>query len=469
MTRRSTSSAWRRRPNLPDAGFYDEAYEDGGEPRPHYRAALEALAQHDLSELGERLRARTLEREVRYGATGPDKFVIDAVPRMFTAQEWETLDRGLAQRVRALDAFLRDAYGERRIVEAGVVPARLIEDGAFYEPDMQGVDVPVWVGFAGLDVVRGADGEFNVLEDNVRMPTGLGFAPLAWEAVGELLDGALPDRSPAAGESDERFAAILRAAAPDGLGDPSIVVLGDGFENDAQWEISDVAFRLGVPMVTLDDLRQSEGRVYAHVDGRRRDVHVIYRRSNYHLLRDEDGTPSALAEKLLEPIRRGTVTVVNPPGVGIADDKLAHAYVEDMIRFYLEEEPVIAPARSYDLTDDDAREDALGRLTEMVVKVRDRVGGEGVLIGEEAEEAREDIEERPGDFIAQELVELSRHPTLFDGELKLRRIDLRPLIAFAGTGDATVLGGLTRVALGEDSKVVNMAQGGGVKATWTAR
>ena len=163
-------------------------------------------------------------------------------------------------------------------------------------------------------------------------------------------------------------------------------MLGDGFENDAQWEISDVAFRLGVPMVTLDDLRQREGRVYAHVDGRRREVDVIYRRSNYHLLRDEDGTPSALAEKLLEPIRRGTVTVVNPPGVGIADDKLAHAYVEDMIRFYLDEEPVIAPARSYDLTDDDAREDALGRLGEMVVKVRDRVGGEGVLIGEEAEE-----------------------------------------------------------------------------------
>ena len=158
-----------------------------------------------------------------------------------------------------------------------------------------------------------------------------------------------PDRqraagaSPGRGEPMERFAAILRAVAPDGRGDPSIVVLGDGFENDAQWEISDVAFRLGVPMVGLDDLRQREGRVYAHVDGRRREVDVIYRRSNYHLLRDEDGSPSALAEKLLEPIRRGTVTVVNPPGVGIADDKLAHAYVEDMIRFYLSEEPVIAP------------------------------------------------------------------------------------------------------------------------------
>jgi len=416
-----------------------------------------------------RLRARTLEREVRYGSTGPDAFVIDAVPRMFTVEEWDQLDRGLAQRVRALDAFLRDAYGERRIVEAGVVPARLVEDGEFYEPDMQGVDVPVWAGFAGLDVVRGADGEFNVLEDNVRMPTGLGFAPLAWEAVGDLLDGALPERTPAAGEPIERFAAILRSVAPDGGGDPSIVVLGDGFENDAQWEISDVAFRLGVPMVTLDDIRQREGRVYAHVDGRRRQVDVIYRRSNYHLLRDEDGSPSALSEKLLEPLRRGTVTVVNPPGVGIADDKLAHVYVEDMIRFYLSEEPVIGPARSYDLTDDDAREDALGRLGELVVKVRDRVGGEGVLIGPEAESAREDIEERPQDFVAQELVELSRHPTLFGGELLPRRVDLRPLIAHDGGERATVLGGLTRVALGEDSKVVNMAQGGGVKATWTIR
>jgi uncharacterized circularly permuted ATP-grasp superfamily protein len=451
------------------AGYYDEAYEDSGEPRPHYRAALEALAQHDLGELGTRLRERVRELEVRYGSTGPDAFVIDAVPRMFTADEWETLDRGLAQRVRALDAFLRDAYGERRIVEAGVVPARLIEDGEFYEPDMQGVDVPVWCGFAGLDVVRGADGAFAVLEDNVRMPTGLGFAPLAWEAVSDLLDGALPERSPARGESDERFKAILRSLAPDGRGDPSIVVLGDGFENDAQWEISDVAFRLGVPMVTLDDIRQRDGRVYARIDGRRREVDVIYRRSNYHLLRDEDGSPSALGEKLLEPIRRGTVTVVNPPGVGIADDKLAHVYVEDMIRFYLSEEPVIAPARSYDLTDDDAREDVLGRLGEMVVKVRDRVGGEGVLIGDEADGAREDIEASPEDYIAQEMVELSRHPTLFDGELAPRRIDLRPLIAHDGGEAATVLGGLTRVALGEDSKVVNMAQGGGVKATWTAR
>jgi uncharacterized circularly permuted ATP-grasp superfamily protein len=407
------------------------------------------------------------ERGVRYGETGPGEFVFDAVPRLFTRAEWDELERGLAQRMRALDAFLRDAYGPRRIVEAGRVPARLIEDGAFYEPDMQGLELPVWAGFAGLDVLRDAEGTFRVIEDNLRMPTGIGFAPLAWEVVGGLLGSAVPGHRPADPQGAlERFMGILRTVAPERNGDPSIVVLGDGFENHAQWEISDVAFRMGVPMVTLDDLECRDNRVYARVAGDRRPVDVVYRRSNYHLLREEDGRPSALARKLLEPMRRGTVTVVNPPGVGIADDKLAHVYVPEMIRFYLDEEPLLASAASYDLAAEDAREQVLGRLGELVVKVRDRVGGEGVLIGQEAEGAADDIRERPGDYIAQELVELSRHPTLRDGALAPRRIDLRPLIACGGEGDATVLGGLTRVALDEDSKVVNMAQGGGVKATW---
>jgi uncharacterized circularly permuted ATP-grasp superfamily protein len=161
------------------------------------------------------------------------------------------------------------------------------------------------------------------------------------------------------------------------------------------------------------------------------------------------------------------VTVVNPPGVGIADDKLAHAYVPEMIRFYLDEEPRLASVTSYDLCNDDVREELLGRLDELVVKVRDRVGGEGVLIGDEAAAAADDIRRSPEDYIAQELVELSRHPTVISGELAPRRIDLRPLIAFDGrSDDAIVLGGLTRVALDPDGKVVNMAQGGGVKATW---
>lgn len=447
--------------------YYDEAYGDDGAPRAHYRAVLDALGAADLPELAEELRVEVRERGVRYGATGPGEFVVDAVPRLFTRDEWDGLARGLEQRMRALDAFVRDAYGERRIVEAGGVPERVIENGEFYEPDMQGIEQPVWAGFAGLDVVRDAAGEFRVLEDNLRMPTGIGFAPLAWEIVGAVMGPAVPEREPAdPAAALERFAAILRAVAPGGDGDPSMVVLGDGFENDAQWEISEVAFRMGLPMVTLDDLSERDGRAYARVAGSRRPVDVVYRRSNYHLLRDEDGRPSALAHKLLEPMRQGTVAVVNPPGVGIADDKLAHVYVPEMIRFYLAEEPLLASADSYDLTDEATREDVLSRLGEMVVKVRHRVGGEGVLIGEEAESARADIEERPQDFIAQELVELSRHPTLRDGELVARRIDLRPLIAATGDGAATVLGGLTRVALDEGQMIVNSSRNGGAKDTW---
>jgi uncharacterized circularly permuted ATP-grasp superfamily protein len=453
-----------------EPAYYDEVFGDDGAPRPHYRGAMEALGVADLAELTEELRAEVRERGVRYGETGPGEFVVDAVPRLFTAAEWDDLARGLSQRIRALDAFLRDAYGQRRIVEAGRVPARLIEAGAFYEPDMQGAELPVWAGFAGLDVVRDAAGTMRVLEDNLRMPTGIGFAPLAWEVVGGVMGPAVPGRRPARPEEAlERFTALLRSLAPDGArGDPSIVVLGDGFENHAQWEISEVAYRMGVPMVTLDDLHARDGRVHARVEGRRRPVDVVYRRSNHHLLRRPDGRPSALADKLLGPMLDGRVTVVNPPGVGIADDKLAHAYAPEMVRFYLGEEPVLASADSYDLGRDDVREALLGRLGEMVVKVRDRVGGEGVLIGEEAGAAVEDVRGSPEDYIAQELIELSRHPTVVDGELAPRRIDLRPLIAFDGrSAGALVLGGLTRVALDPDGKVVNMAQGGGVKATWT--
>src|SRR3954451_19807776 len=431
---------------------------------------MEALGAADLAELAEELRAEVRERGVRYGETGPGEFVVDAVPRLFTAVEWEELARGLSQRIRALDAFLRDAYGDRRIVEAGRVPARLIQDGAFYAADMQGAELPVWAGFAGLDVVRGADGAMRVLEDNLRMPTGIGFAPLAWDIVGGIIGPAVPGRRPAdPQEALERFTALLRSLAPEGGdGDPSIVVLGDGFENHAQWEISEVAYRMGVSMVTLDDVHPREGRVYARVEGKRRPVDVIYRRSNHHLLRRPDGHPSALADKVLEPMLAGRVTVVTPPGVGIPDDKLAHAYVPEMVRFYLGEEPLLESATSYDLGDEQVREELLGRLGEMVVKVRDRVGGEGVLIAEEAAAAVEDIRREPEDYVAQELVDLSRHPTIVDGDLALRRIDLRPLIAFDGRSpDALVLGGLTRVALEADGKVVNMAQGGGVKATWT--
>ena len=222
---------------------------------------------------------------------------------------------------------------------------------------MQGVEVPVWAGFAGLDVVRGADGDVPRARGQ-RADADRRSGSRRWRGSSStgVLDPALPERRPAPGRAGaERFAAVLRAVAPGGRGDPSIVVLGDGFENDAQWEISDVAFRLGVPMVTLDDIQRARraastpASTGAGASRRRRSTGA----RTTTCCATRTARPSALAEKLLEPMRRGTVTVVNPPGVGIADDKLAHVYVEEMIRFYLGEEPVIAPARSYDLTDDE--------------------------------------------------------------------------------------------------------------------
>src|SRR4051794_4608031 len=274
-----------------EPAYYDEVFGDDGAPRPHYRGAMEALGAADLAELSEELRGEVRERGVRYGETGPGEFVVDAVPRLFGTEEWDALARGLSQRIRALDAFLRDAYGERRIVEAGRVPGRLIEDGAFYEPDIQGAELPVWAGFAGLDVVRGADGAMRVLEDNLRMPTGIGFAPLAWEIVGGVIGPAVPGRRPAEPEEAlERFTALLRSLAPEGGdGDPSIVVLGDGLETRAGGDVSGGAFRGGVRLVPPGAPPPRGGRVCARAEGKRPPVDGIYRRSNHHLLRRPDG------------------------------------------------------------------------------------------------------------------------------------------------------------------------------------
>lgn len=444
---------------------YDEIFASPGVPREHYRAVVEALDATDLADLEARMRAGIVERRARYGASGADAFVVDAVPRLLPADEWELLTRGLTQRVRALDAFLHDAYGERRIVAAGVIEDRVIEEGGFVEPDLRGVALPLWVGFAGLDVVRHSDGAFRVLEDNTRMPTGMGYSALAWELVSEVLGDVVP----APVRALDEFAEVLRRSAPDSVRDrdPQVAVLGDGFDNDAQWEISDIAFRMGVPMVGLDDLETRDGRVYMRIEGERRPLDVVYRRSNHHLLRKPDGSPSVLSDRFLEPMRRGTVTMVSPPGVGVADDKLTHVHVEAMIEFYLDEAPLLESARSWDMAVREHREEALDRLSELVVKVRDRVGGEGVLIGEQAAAVRAEIEADPADYVAQERLVLSEHLTLLDGKLVPRHVDLRPLIAYDGT-EATLLGALSRVALTEGDGVVNMSAGGGCKATWGA-
>jgi carboxylate-amine ligase len=448
---------------------YDEARDASGEPREHYRELLAHLEGADLRALAEGVHHAVEARRMAYGPGGAEEFVLDPVPRVHTAAEWAQLAAGLAQRLRALNAFLADVHGPQRLLREGVVPARVL-DSAFAEPDAVGLPVrgaPCAV--AGPDLVRDADGRLLVLEDNLRLPSGLGYALAAREVIAPTLGahGAVP--AELVGAALSAFAAALRAAAPEGVDEPEAVVLTDPRDNDARFEHRELARRLGLPLVVLEDLEVTPD---AHV--RRRDergrghpVHVVYRRTNIDVLRDAYGNPTAL-HALLEPVRAGHVGVVNAFGVGVADDKLTHVHVPALIRELLGEEPLLDQPEGRDLAVAEHREEVLGDPERWVLKRRAEAGGKGVLMG--AGVPREELEEAmaadPGEWVAQEHVELSVHPTVVDGRLEPRRVDLRPLVFAAGDEVHVAPGALCRVSLDPDQPLVNMTAGGGIKDVW---
>ena len=375
---------------------------------------------------------------------GDERFDFDPVPRVIPAAEWEPLAAGLAQRVRALDRWCADAYGERRIVRDGVLPARVVETIDTFEPSLMGLELPLWVGVAGLDVVRAPDGRFLVLEDNLRTPSGMAYAEAAREVSVRLLDPAEPPRPLDALASMLR--ASLEAVSP--VGSPRMAVLTDGPDNSAYWEHDRLARELGVPLVTPDELDLSK-------------LDAVYRRTNGWKLDGDLG----------RAFRERRVGVLNAYGIGVGDDKLVHAYVEDMVRYYLGEEPLLPSVRTYDLGRPEVLEEALDRFDELVIKPRARYGGVGVVIcphasREDVEQARRDVRAAPEDFVAQELIPLSRHPTVIDGRAEPRHVDLRPFVFLAGDRASVLPGGLTRVAFEEGALVVNSSQNGGAKDTW---
>ena len=443
-------------------GSFDEAFGQDGRPRPAYADLLATIDDPAA------LRARVTERVERDGIRfGDGFFALDPVPRLIAAAEWERVEAGLGQRARALGLFLADAYGERRIVAEGVIPAAVIEAADHFEPWMLGVEIRPEAFVAGLDLVRGDDGELRVLEDNTRTPSGLAYAAAARAAVGARLPCGAGVLDPEG--AFDLLGRTLRAADPDG--DPSIALLSDGPANAAWYEHCQIGKRLGIPVVRPGDVLVRSGRLHAWLDGgRTRQIDVVYRRTDEDALRDRAGRATWLADLLLAPVRRGTLAVVNPLGAGLADDKLVHAYVEDMVRFYLGEEPLLSSVRTLDLSDDKVRDEALGSLAELVVKPRGGYDGAGVVVcsqsdpGELASLAR-DIERAPTDFIAQETVNLCTHPTVCDGRLEPRHVDLRPFVF--GTGDVAPAA-LTRVAFGEGEIIVNSSRGGGAKDTWLA-
>jgi len=449
----------------------DEAFDENGRPSAAYADLLGALGGTDLEDLCRRVDAHLEAAGVSFGGGGRT-FPVDPVPRLIAAGEWERLSGGLVQRTRALHAFLADAYGEQRMVSAGRIPARVIESARCFEPWMRGAPVPPPGFLAGLDLVRGSDGTLRVLEDNTRTPSGLAYAVAARRALDAELAAPVP-----AGRLDVTGAyPVLRralfASAPDGVDDPHVVLLSDGPANSAWHEHEQMGAEMGVTVVTRDELSVRAGRVHARPEGGSdRAVDVLYRRTDEDRLRDEEGRPTWLADLVLDPIHRGTLTVVNRPGAGLADDKLVHAYVEEMVRFYLGEEPLLPSVRTYDLGDADQLAEALERLGDLVVKPRDGYGGTGVVVcrfatAEDRQAVTQKVRDDPGSYIAQETVMLSTHPTVIEGRLEPRHVDLRPFVVGGGDSSTAVPGALTRVAFGAGELVVNSSRNGGGKDTW---
>ncbi|HEX2435778.1 MAG TPA: circularly permuted type 2 ATP-grasp protein [Solirubrobacterales bacterium] len=456
-----------------DPGLYDEAFEGPGRPRPHYVPLLEALAVLDLDEMERDLTARLSGAGVTFGESETGLLALDLVPRLLTPSEWTTISVGVLQRARALDRFAADVYGERAIVAAGILPERVIQSSAHYEPAMRGGEgPPTWVSIVGFDLVRGPDGEFGVLEDQIRMPSGLAYAAAAREVLPELL-GVAPAADAGMDTAFVRLADALREAAPEPAEDPSIVVLSSGRDGAGWYEHERIGRELGVPVVTLDRLeRRRGGALGARVEDGTIPVDVVYQRTDEDRFTDGSGRPTALGEALLEPCRTGRIACVNAPGSGIGDDKLVHGYVDEMVGFYLDEDPALRSVGSYDLGVDARRAAALERMNEMVFKPRAEMGGEGVVVWSHADDAERDqvrrsLDDSPQELIAQRRVELSSHPTVRGGRLRPRRVDLRPYVI--RTPDREwVTPGLTRVALDEGSLIVNSSRGGGVKDTWLA-
>jgi carboxylate-amine ligase len=448
---------------LPPAGVDEALLPDGGD-RAHAAAALAAVRRLGPGALAADVARAAADLGLLHGPAGEAHvFTVDPVPRVLQRAEWQWLAAGLTQRLRALEAFVADAHGPREAVRAGVVPAAVLDTNRYLTP---GLPPPRrWIGMAGPDVVRGADGQLVVLEDNVRTPTLLAYALAARDLVAPRL-GVQPGPVPVREAARTAMRRMLAAATD--VPDPVVAVLGDGPRSAVAWEIDRLGEMVDAPVVLPAQLT-ARGEDLLLPDGRR--VDLLWRRTSEERLTDDDGRPDELGELLLGPLRAGTVTVVNAFGTGVADDKRTFPYVEDLVRFFLGEEPQLRSQPAYDLGDPDRCRAALDRLSELVLKPRSGSGGHGVLIGPRAdadqlERARAAVLAAPGEWIAQEPVALSTHPTVVDGALVPRHVDYRPY-AFCVDDETIVLpGGFTRVSLTEGELVVNASQGGGGKDTW---
>ncbi|MEO6846937.1 MAG: circularly permuted type 2 ATP-grasp protein [Chthoniobacterales bacterium] len=464
-------------------GFFDESFSEDGISREHYRQLVERFRKMSPEDF-ERKRKLAERSYLNQGITftvyndnqGMERiFPLDLIPRIIPAKEWDVLERGLTQRIQALNLFLRDVYHEQKILKEGIVPAELVLSACHYRKEMEGFDVPhdIYIHICGTDLIRDANGSYLVLEDNGRCPSGVSYLLENRQAMKRVFPKLFAQYSvrPVDSYTQELYAA-LRHVAPGRQSDPHVVLLTPGIHNSAYFEHSFLARSMGIEIVVGGDLVIERDKVFIKTTKGLQRVDVIYRRID-----DDFIDPKVFREDscigvpgLFEAYRKGNVTLANAVGTGVADDKAVYSFVPDMIRFYLSEEPILANVPTWMGMREQDLNYMLEHLEEIVVKPTNESGGYGLLIGPQATKAqlaefRTALRANPRNYIGQPVIGLSRLASYCDGEFEGRHIDLRPYIV-SGEKTAIIPGGLTRVALRKNSLVVNSSQGGGSKDTW---
>ena len=462
---------------------YNEMFDEHGAPRAHYEAFHTWLGNQSQALMNlKRAEADLIFRRVgiTFAVYGDDlgaerTIPFDQVPRIFTAKEWSDLECGLRQRVTALNCFIHDIYHDEAIIKAGIIPAEQIFNNAQYRPEMRHVEVPrsIYAQIAGIDIVRAGEGEFYVLEDNLRVPSGVSYMVEDRKMMMRLFPDLFQRYRVAPVEHyPDLLLECLKSVKPEGIKKPNVVVLTPGMFNSAYFEHTYLAQQMGVELVEGKDLFVKDEEVFMRTTRGPERVDVIYRRIDDDFLDPlAFRSDSALGVAgLLNAYRAGNITLANAIGTGIADDKSIYPYVPDMIQFYLGEKPILNNVPTYQCRKAEDLAYTLANIEQLVVKETHGAGGYGMLVGpastkDEIARFKENLIKHPKQYIAQPTLSLSTCPTFVESGIAPRHIDLRPFV-LSGKTIKMVPGGLTRVALQEGSLVVNSSQGGGTKDTW---
>jgi uncharacterized circularly permuted ATP-grasp superfamily protein len=462
---------------------YDEMFDASGVPRAPYEALYRRLLELSPADLRQRQQnadSAFLHQGVTFTVYGDDQgteriFPYDLLPRVITAREWETIERGLIQRLTALNLFLKDIYQEGRILKEGIVPRHLVYSAQHYRREMLGVRPrkDIYVSVAGSDLVRLPDGQFAVLEDNLRVPSGVSYMLTNRQIIKRVFPELFTNYAVRPIDHyGQSLLATLRSLAPGDRSDPTIVLLTPGVFNSAYFEHTFLARQMGIELVEGRDLIVHDNVVYMRTTAGLHRVDVIYRRVDDDFIDPLAFRPDSRlgVPGLFNAYRTGNVSIVNAIGTGVADDKAVYAYVPAIIRFYLDEEPILPNVETYQLANPSDRTYVLENLDKLVVKAVGESGGYGMLIGPHSTASQRDdfrrrIQSEPRNYIAQPTLALSRAPNFINDRIESRHVDLRPYV-LCGEKFTVVPGGLTRVALRQGSLVVNSSQGGGSKDTW---